>query len=110
MASFLQVDITTDSRENADMIARDLVERRLAACVQVEGPITSTYWWENSVEESVEWRCRAKTRTDLFDRVTAAVRHLHPYVTPEILGTPIQACAPDYREWLEEEMEPGVSL
>ena len=58
---YLMAMTTTDSRPDAERLARDLVERRLAACVQVLGPISSTYRWQGAVETAEEWLCLIKT-------------------------------------------------
>ncbi len=66
MSDYIQVVTTTERREDAERIARALVEQRLAACAQVSGPITSTYRWQGEIETAQEWQCRAKSRRDLF--------------------------------------------
>ena len=68
MPDYIQVVTTTEHREDADRIARTLVEERLAACVQVVGPISSTYRWRGAIETAQEWQCWAKSRRDLYDR------------------------------------------
>jgi len=100
MSRLVQVITTTASCEEAERIARALVEGRLAACVQVLGPITSIYRWEGAVETSQEWRCEAKSREDLYDEVEKAIRRLHSYQVPEILAVPIAAGSADYLAWL----------
>jgi periplasmic divalent cation tolerance protein len=94
------------SPEEAERIAQVLLDRRLAACVQVEGPLRSRYWWEGRQEEATEWRCTAKTRIELVDRVVTAVRAVHSYDTPEIVATPIVAGDPAYLAWVEAEAQP----
>lgn len=69
MTEYIEVHTTIDSREAAQKIADALVSQRLAACVQVSGPITSTYWWEGKMEQAQEWVCSAKTRRDLYPRL-----------------------------------------
>ncbi|CAD7776901.1 CutA1 divalent ion tolerance protein [Candidatus Methanoperedenaceae archaeon GB50] len=54
---YIQVVTTTDKKEDADRIARTLVEKRLAGCIQILGPIVSTYWWKNNIETAEEWLC-----------------------------------------------------
>ena len=71
---YIQIVTTTARREEADRIARMLVEERLAACAQVSGPITSTYHWQGKIETSEEWQCRAKSRLDLWERLDAAMK------------------------------------
>jgi len=103
MTDYIQVVTTTEHREDAERIARTLVERRLAACVQVTGPITSTYRWHGKIETAGEWQCWAKSRRDLYDEIEQAIRGLHPYEVPEILAVPILAGSADYLAWLEVE-------
>ena len=105
MTEYIQVITTTEKREDAERIARKLVEARLAACVQVLGPIRSTYRWKGAIETAEEWQCVAKSRADLFDRIDAAIRAVHPYDVPEILAVPIAAGSRAYLEWLDGETE-----
>ncbi len=107
MISAIQVITTTSTRENALDIARALVDRRLAACVQIVGPIASVYRWQGKVEESAEWQCVIKTRIDLFPALEGAIRALHPYQVPEILATPVVAGGGDYLGWMDGELSPA---
>jgi periplasmic divalent cation tolerance protein len=105
MTDYIQVVTTTEHRRDAEAIAQALVESRLAACVQIVGPITSIYRWQGKIETAEEWQCLAKSRRDLFDRIEAAIRRLHPYQVPEIIALPIVAGGMDYLNWLEEAVE-----
>ena len=102
MQAYIQIVTTTDTRETAMRIARFLVEKRLAACVQIDGPITSLYRWKGSVEEETEWRCVIKSRSDLFGEIRDAIRDMHPYEVPEIVATELDQVAESYRQWLED--------
>ena len=102
MSNHVEITTTTASRDDARRIARTLVEKRLAACVQIRGPIESTYRWQGNVETAEEWQCVAKTRRDLFGEVERAIRELHPYDVPEILAVEIIATSEAYARWLEE--------
>ena len=95
---------TTGLREDADRIAQMLVAGRLAACVQVAGPITSTYRWRGKIETAEEWQCWAKSRRALYDEVERAIRRIHPYEVPEIIALPIVAGNADYLRWLDGEL------
>jgi len=103
MSPFIQVDTTIDTPEGAQSIADTLVEKRLAACVQISGPITSTYWWQDQIETAQEWVCTAKTQQDLYDAVEQAIRAVHSYETPEIIATPIVAGNQSYLDWVRDE-------
>jgi len=103
MSELVQVVVTTPTEEDARRIAAALVEGRLAACVQVAGPLQRTYRWKGAVETATEWQCVAKTRLELFARVEEAITRLHPYQVPEILAIPVAAAAAPYARWLVEE-------
>lgn len=98
----IQVQTSVASREEADRIATAVVERRLAACAQVIGPIASTYRWHGAVEQADEWLVVIKTRADAYDALETAIRELHSYETPEIIATPIVAGSHDYVQWIIE--------
>jgi periplasmic divalent cation tolerance protein len=96
----IQVSTTTSPKIDADRIARVLLEKKLAACVQVIGPMTSTYWWKGSIEVAKEWLCLIKTESSLYRRVERTIRDVHTYKTPEIVAVPIVAGSKDYMKWL----------
>ena len=103
MDDCVQVTTTVDSRSKADELARAAVERRLAACGQVAGPIDSTYWWNGAVDSASEWQVVYKTTAARTDALVAMLRAEHPYDTPEIIATPIVAGNPDYLAWVRTE-------
>lgn len=106
MDPFIQVTTTTDKREDAERIARALVEERLAACVQILGPLTSVYRWKGKVETAGEWLCLIKSRHSLQGAIAAAIVALHPYETPEIVVQPITGGSRDYLAWLGDNLAP----
>jgi len=99
---YIQVMTTIDEREAAENIAHTLVSKRLAACVQVVGPISSTYWWQNKVEHTEEWLCIIKTKRSLYKKLEATIKQLHTYEVPEILAIPVADGYEGYIKWLEE--------
>ncbi len=105
MTEYVQVITTTEKKEDAERIAQALVEARLAACVQVLGPIRSTYRWKGAIETAQEWQCVAKSRADLFDRIDEAIRAIHPYEVAEILALPMAAGSRAYLEWIDGQVE-----
>ena len=105
MTDILQIITTTATADDAQRIARALVEQRLAACVQIVGPIESVYRWQGKIEIAGEFQCWIKTRSDLFDRVEQTIRQLHSYEVPEILAVPVVAGSQKYLDWLREETE-----
>lgn len=100
MEGYIQVTTTTDRREDAERIARSLVEVRLAGCVQILGPVTSIYRWKGRIETAGEWLCLIKSREDHYGAIERAIRSLHPYETPEIIVSPISAGSREYLDWL----------
>jgi len=100
--AFIQVLTTTETKEQAQIIARYLIEEKLSACVQIAGAIESTYRWKGKVERSQEYLCLIKTREDLFPNVEAAIKKLHSYETPEIIAVPINKGSAEYLKWLDE--------
>jgi len=97
-----QVQTTAGSREEADRIASALLEARLAACVQVVGPIESRYWWQGRLETSTEWLCLAKTTDDRLEEVVATVKVAHSYDTPEVIALPVTAGSARYLQWVAD--------
>ncbi len=105
MANYIQVITTVEKQADGLALARLLVERRLASCVQVIGPITSIYRWRGAVETAGEWLCLIKTREDLYEALEAAVREAHPYEVPELLALPVVKGSKDYLEWLDDALK-----
>lgn len=103
---YLIVITTTDTAEDASRLATEMVEKRLAACAQVEGPIISTYWWQGKIEQGREWKCSLKTSTAVYPKLKAALKQVHPYDTPEIIAVPITAGSRDYLDWMDAELKP----
>ena len=79
MKDYIQVTTTTETKEEAKNIAQHLVEKKLAACVQILGPITSTYRWKDKVEVAGEWLCLIKTRENLYQDIEKAIKKMHSY-------------------------------
>jgi len=102
-AWYVQVTTTTATQEEARQIARTSVERRLAACAQVIGPVVSTYWWQGSIETAGEWMCLLKTPASEYESLARHILAEHSYDTPEITTTPISQGNPDYLAWIERE-------
>jgi periplasmic divalent cation tolerance protein len=100
---YIQVFTTVENREDAARIASAVVNRRVAACAQIVGPIRSTYWWKGKVEEAGEWLVMMKTRQGLFPALEKEIKSIHPYEVPEIIALPIVAGAKSYLEWIEAE-------
>ncbi len=102
-AGCLQVTTAVPSQVAAGQLARVVVESRLAAAVQVVGPVHSTYWWRGEVHDATEWLCVAKTTRGRFDELAALIAARHPYEVPEITATPVSHGSPDYLTWVRQE-------
>src|SRR5581483_2582646 len=103
MMESILVTTAIDTQEGAQRIAETVVKNRLAACVHVSGPITSTYWWQGKMEVETEWVCAAKTRKNLYSRLEKAIREAHPYDEPEIVAVPIVEGSKSYLDWIVSE-------
>ena len=102
---FIQVVSTVASQEGAKKIAQALLEQRLAACVQIVGPVKSMYRWKGQIETAVEWQCWIKTRRAKFDAVGNVIRQHHTYDVPEIVAIPILEGAEPYLRWIADETQ-----
>lgn len=107
-APHVVVQVTAGSREEAERIARTLVERRLAASGQVS-PLRTWYRWEGRVHEADEHLVSLFTRGDRFDAVAQAVCELHGYVVPQVVAVPLVAGTPEFLRWIDESCEPASS-
>ena len=91
---------TTGTQEEARKIAYALVERRLAACVNLVPHLESIYRWKDKVESAQEWLLLIKTQADLFERVRDAVKELHSYDIPECVMLEVGAGSREYLDWI----------
>ncbi len=104
MSDKIVVLSTCGSAEEAASIARALVERRLAACVNIVPGVRSVYRWKGAVEEAGEWLLIVKSSQALFERLEEELRKMHSYETPEIVALPVVAGSASYLEWLSAEL------
>ena len=105
MTDYIQVMTAVDNAEDAGNIASALVSQRLAASVQIVGPLVSTYWWDGDVTTAEEWICLINTRGDLFTEVDALIQQVHPYDVPEVVAIPMVAGGKSYLAWLDRELK-----
>ena len=103
MTEFILVLTATPSQDEAQAIADASVDKQLAAAVQVIGPITSTYRWNNQKEKAQEWLCVIKTRLDLYTEVERLIQAFHSYELPGILAIPVIAGSDQYLAWYMSE-------
>ena len=100
MAEAIEVHITAPDVERAAEMARTLVAEGLCACVNIVKEVRSIYVYEGRIHDEPEVLCVAKTRQELFARLEARVRELHPYEVPEILAFAVEEGSAAYLEWL----------
>lgn len=97
------VFVTAPSRRVGSEIARKLVEKKLVACVNILGPIQSIYTWQGEIQEDEEVLLVIKTWDHLFEsHLIPAIKEMHPYEVPEILGIPVMKGLPEYLAWMSE--------
>ncbi|RJP49379.1 MAG: divalent-cation tolerance protein CutA [Anaerolineaceae bacterium] len=107
MVDVIQVTVTVPNEETGIMLANELVEKRLAACVQMNGPIRSVYLWKGKVEDRPEWMCIVKTTRECYQELEAEVKRIHPYEVPEIAAVPVVEGNPDYLRWVGDCVKRG---
>jgi periplasmic divalent cation tolerance protein len=100
-SALVEIRTTCATEEAAAALAARLVRDRLAACVQIDGPVCSTYIWKGRPETATEWRCTCKTTMARSAACAAAIAASHTYETPEIVMAPITASAA-YATWVSE--------
>ena len=103
MADFMQVVTTVDSEDAAEQLARGITGARLAACVQIVGPIESLYWWQGELEDAREWQLVIKTTSERLSALEVYIKANHSYETPEITATEIPWGSRDYLDWISAE-------
>lgn len=109
MSEYSQVVTTTDAADDAERLARAVVDARLAACAQIVGPVRSVYRWAGELRVEPEWQVVIKTTTARVAELIERLRAAHGYDVPEIIATPITEGNPDYLAWLRDETSsPGT--
>jgi periplasmic divalent cation tolerance protein len=104
MTDKIVVLCTCASRDEAEKLGRLLVERRLAACVNLVPGVKSIYHWQGVVEESEEVMLVIKSSRELFGRLKEALSHVHSYEVPELIALPVLDGAESYLAWMDREM------
>ena len=101
----IQVITSTQNKEDAEKIAAELIQTKLAVCTQILGPVSSSYWWNGNIETVNEWLCIIKSKKSLYNKIEAAIKKMHPYQIPEILALPVIEGNKDYLKWLDNEVQ-----
>ncbi len=98
--NYIQVFTTADKKEIAEKIAQYLVEKKLAQCVQILGPIESIYRWKGKIEKAGEWLCIIKGKKANYKKIENEIKKIHTYEVPEIIAIPIITGSNEYLKWL----------
>ena len=110
MQDVLLVLTNVPDEVTAHSIARQVVERRLAACVNVLPAVRSIYQWEGKVEEATEVTLLIKSTQGRYADLEAAIREAHPYDVPEVIAMPVAAGLPAYLNWVVSETKKDVDV
>jgi periplasmic divalent cation tolerance protein len=100
----LLVTTTVESRGDAEKLSRILLEKRLIACAQIAGPVSSSYWWLGEIVSSQEYVLTMKSDEFRYEELEQVILEIHPYETPEIVATVMVHVSEGYRQWLEKEL------
>jgi periplasmic divalent cation tolerance protein len=95
-------------KSSAERITREVLKRRLAACVTTMDGVHSTYWWKGRLDSGEESLLLIKTRSELFDRLKRTVKRIHPYEIPEVVAFRVDRGNREYLDWISKETEPTV--
>lgn len=99
---YIQIQISVPDPGTGAALAETLLKEKLAACIQVLGPMESHYVWEEKVEKSREWLLLIKTRNDQYPALERAVTKNHPYEVPELITLPIEGGLASYLSWIDD--------
>ena len=102
----LLVITTGDDSEKLNRLAKLAIEKRLAACAQISGPVTSHYRWENQLQSDQEWRCLFKTTAERFPELRSMILEQHHYENPQIVAVDLVDGHNAYLEWIHQEVAP----
>lgn len=104
LSELVEARVSAPTMESARHIAEELVARKVAACVQILGPMTSIYSWSGQVHESKEWLLLVKTTRRGFAPVCEVVQSLHAYEVPEIMAVPVVDALEAYAGWVSDQL------
>ncbi|KAI6244114.1 putativeprotein [Aphelenchoides fujianensis] len=101
---FSVVYVTVPSKEVGKSIAREVIQSKLAACVNIVPTVTSVYEWEGKLQEDEESLLIIKTKTDHLEKLKEAILEKHPYDVPEFVSVPIEFGSSPYLKWVQEQL------
>lgn len=102
MTKFIQIHCNCPNNETANLIAKELIACKLAACVNILPELRSTYRWQGKVEQATEFQLQIKTSMELYQAIEDKLIALHPYDVPEVIALPIVKGLPAYLDWITE--------
>lgn len=105
--SHVIVFMTTATKEEAEKIARNLLNERLIACANIVGPVSSLFWWKGKINQASEFLVLMKTSSGVFEKLAMAIKRMHSYDVPEIIAVPIAKGERTYLEWLSGSLRKG---
>jgi periplasmic divalent cation tolerance protein len=106
--SFVLATTTFSNRDDAESMATLLVERKLAACVQIVAPVTSVYRWQDAIERDQELLLLIKTRDDLIEQIGDLFSERHPYDVPELISLEITDGSSGYLSWMNNSLRERI--
>jgi periplasmic divalent cation tolerance protein len=98
---YIIVLVTSKDKKEASKIANGLLEAKLVACANIVNGVRSVFWWQGKIDSSNEVLLVLKTKKTLFKKISAKVKSLHSYQTPEIIALPIVNGSEDYLNWIK---------
>ena len=101
---YIVIFVTASNKDEAEKISNQLVEDRLAACVNIVDGVTSIFRWEEKIDKADEVLLIIKTKKVLFSQIAKTIKSLHSYTIPEIIAIPIVEGSEDYLAWVEGEV------
>ncbi len=101
MSDTILVYTTFTEKEEAIKLCRILLEKHLIACVQIDSPVDSLYWWNGKIVQEKEHRLVMKSKQSLWDELQLEIIKQHSYDVPEILAVPVSAISKEYEKWMQ---------
>lgn len=102
--NIIMIVVTTSSKQEAKKIIQYLLNKRIIACGNIIGPISSSYWWKGNIEESEEFLLFMKSKMSLFKKIENEILKIHSYEIPEIVVLPIVEGSKGYLDWITNSM------
>ena len=105
MSNFIQITTTSDKKEILQSIGSRLIEARLAACVQISGPLESIFRWNGKIDTAQEWSCTIKSVAQHQVTIQSTIQEIHNYEEPEIIIQQISGGSQGYLNWIKQQTQ-----